>query len=379
MQFHPLTDRRSAQKRKAEKLKWRKVGPAWPGLYYYVPSGKYFAHLRRGGRLYRESLRTTDLQFAKRKWQAFRDRLDRTDVRYGRITFVQWLQEHYLPTLRGSPKTLADKQSIILRIKGQWLQARSQPMRDLKESQVLSFLNEQYGALSPATWNGALSLIRDALALAVRDRVLIESPAGSLKYRKRKQPIRLTPTFGQFTAFIADVRSQPFNADARDSADFLEAMGLLGLGQAELSGMKLEHVDLASGRIQVYRLKTDTGFVIPIYPQARALVERLCQGKKTGEHVFTLQQARKALTNACKRLGFPNFTQRSLRRMFITRALERGVDVKVIAQWQGHRDGGKLILDTYSHVRPEHSNRMAQLMTSEQPENVIPITEAQAS
>jgi len=32
--------------------------------------------------------------------------------------------------------------------------------------------------------------------------------------------------------------------------------------------------------------------------------------------------------------------------MFITRAIERGVDVKVIAQWQGHQDGAKLILQT---------------------------------
>jgi len=48
--------------------------------------------------------------------------------------------------------------------------------------------------------------------------------------------------------------------------------------------------------------------------------------------------------------------------MFITRAIERGVDIKVIALWRGHRDGGKLILDTYSHVNPAHSKRMALLM-----------------
>jgi hypothetical protein len=59
--------------------------------------------------------------------------------------------------------------------------------------------------------------------------------------------------------------------------------------------------------------------------------------------------------------------------MFITRAIERGVDVKVISQWQGHRDGGKLILDTYSHVRPVHSQRMAQLMDDS--ENVVPMKE----
>jgi hypothetical protein len=38
--------------------------------------------------------------------------------------------------------------------------------------------------------------------------------------------------------------------------------------------------------------------------------------------------------------------------MFITRAIEKGIDVKVISDWQGHSDGGKLILQTYSHVRP---------------------------
>jgi hypothetical protein len=50
------------------------------------------------------------------------------------------------------------------------------------------------------------------------------------------------------------------------------------------------------------------------------------------------------------------------------------VDVKLIAEWQGHRDGGKLILETYSHVNPVHSQRMAQLMTDAEPENVVPIT-----
>jgi hypothetical protein len=64
--------------------------------------------------------------------------------------------------------------------------------------------------------------------------------------------------------------------------------------------------------------------------------------------------------------------------MFITRCIERGIDVKVIAQWQGHRDGGKLILDTYSHVNPIHSQRMAALLTAEEPENVVPMRDAVA-
>jgi integrase len=87
--------------------------------------------------------------------------------------------------------------------------------------------------------------------------------------------------------------------------------------------------------------------------------------------VFKVRNAKKALAGACRRLGLPPFSQRSLRRMFITRAIEKAVDVKVIAEWQGHKDGGKLILDTYSHVHPVHSQRMAQLMSDAEPENVI--------
>ena len=175
---------------------------------------------------------------------------------------------------------------------------------------------------------------------------------------------------------MSDIRSQRFNADSKASGDFLEAMGLLGLGQAELSAIKRSDVDLVRGQIIVYRHKTDQGFAIPIYPQARPLIEKLCEGKAHDERLLAIDDARKALGSACRRLEFPPFSQRSFRRMFITRAIERGVDVKVIAEWQGHLDGGTLILRTYSHVRPVHSNRMAQLMTTEEPANVVSMRSA---
>jgi len=62
--------------------------------------------------------------------------------------------------------------------------------------------------------------------------------------------------------------------------------------------------------------------------------------------------------------------------MFITRCIEKGIDIKVISQWQGHKDGGKLILSTYSHVRPAHADRMAALLIDELPDNVVAIPSA---
>jgi integrase len=361
------------------KSKWYKVKRV-SGLYQYVPSGIYHARVRHGGKLYRESLETKDIAFAKRKLSDFKQRLERTDQRYSKISLLEWLEQKYFPTLQNASGALKAKKRIITRIKRTWHLARTQPMRDLKKSQVLTWLNKEYGQWSKSYWNSALSLIRDALNMALNDHVIMENPVAQVTYRKRQKPIRLTPTFEQFQAIVADIRGQKFNGhDAEQSGDFIEFLGLAGLGQAEAAAITRAHVDLESGRMIVYRHKTDVGFVVPIYPQLRPLVEKLCNGKKHNERLFAIDQARQALANACKRLELPAYTHRSLRRMFITRAIERGVDVKTLAEWQGHKDGGKLILDTYSHVNRAHSNRMAQLMNTGEPENVIPITAAEVS
>jgi len=78
-----------------------------------------------------------------------------------------------------------------------------------------------------------VQLLKEVFAMALRDRIISDSPAAHLKYIKHEKPIRLTPTWEQFKTIVANVRAQVFNADAQDSADFLEFLGLAGLGQAE--------------------------------------------------------------------------------------------------------------------------------------------------
>ena len=141
------------------------------------------------------------------------------------------------------------------------------------------------------------------------------------------------------------------------------------MGRAEVAALTWADVDLERGLIRTYRVKTDRGFTVPVYPRLRPLVERLrADAVAAGQagpsaRVFPIADIKKALEAGCRRLGLPAYRHRAFRRMFITDALQRGVDVKTIAAWQGHRDGGKLILDTYSHVMDSHSATMAQRMT----------------
>ncbi|HEY2625794.1 MAG TPA: tyrosine-type recombinase/integrase [Candidatus Udaeobacter sp.] len=357
---------------------FQKVGEC---LYRYS-NGVYYARFNTHGKEIRRSLETTDPAIARRELARFKNEQRQIDRSQGKLTLAE-LCDRYLKTVQHQkPRTIERKTCIVGRIKRDWPTGKFIQIGKIKPSECdlwLSSISRRAKHFGSASRNLHISCIKEAFDLAVRDRIIPVSPAQHLCSAKREKPIRLTPTFEQFKTIIADVRAQPFNADAQDSADFLEFMGLAGLGQAEAGSLTRSDVDLEAGRIITYRHKTSTGFAIPIFPQARPLLERLCEGKSNGDRIFKIRDAKKALAGACRRLGYPPFSQRSLRRMFITRAIERGVDVKVIAEWQGHRDGGKLILATYSHVRPEHSNRMAMLMADEQPDNVIPLQGVAAS
>jgi integrase len=350
---------------------FEKVGEC---LYRYSSNGVYYGRIRVEGKEIKRSLETSDPALARRKLARFKDEQRQIDRSQGKLTLAE-LCDRYLKTVQHQkPKTVERKTFIVGRIKNNWPTGRLTQVSKIKPSDVDLWLSRyRFGS---ASRNLHISCVKELFNSAVRDRIITASPAAHLRSAKREKPIRLTPTFEQFKALIADVRAQVYNADAQDSADFLEFLGLAGLGQAETSSLTRADIDFDAGRIITFRHKTSTGFAIPMFPQVRPLLERLFDSKSNGEPIFKVRDAKKALAGACRRLGLPAFSQRSLRRMFITRAIQLGVDVKTIAEWQGHKDGGKLILDTYSHVNPVHSQRMAQLLTLNQPDNVIQLSGA---
>jgi integrase len=128
--------------------------------------------------------------------------------------------------------------------------------------------------------------------------------------------------------------------------------------------------------LEVRRQKTGRSFQVPVYPQVETLLLKIAAQASLPEpqssdekaalplrRLFRIDDAKKALEGACKRLGYPQFEQRGMRRLFITRAVERGLDFKVISATQGHNDGGVLVAKTYSHLRPEHFEEMAAKLT----------------
>jgi integrase len=353
-----------------------------PGLYRYGQT--YYARVKVKGKQKTRSLCTHDRALARRLLAQFRVEQASLDHTVADPSLAALCERYAEKFEHQKPKTIEAKKLTLQRIRDWWpTGAAATSVSKIRESHCdawLAIVARRAKSFGPTSRNGYIEFLKSLFAYAARNRWILASPATNLERTRRAKPIRRTPTFEQFTAIVASIREQKFADTAEESADFVEVLGLAGLGQAEASSLTWGDLNWSHNTITTFRHKTETGFEIPLYPQLRPLLEkRFGAGQPGRKKIFTVRDAKKALAAACRRLDLPLFSQRSLRRMFVTRAIERGVDVKVIADWQGHKDGGKLILDTYSLVRAVHSQRMARLMTTDEPENVIPMNATAAA
>jgi integrase len=175
---------------------------------------------------------------------------------------------------------------------------------------------------------------------------------------------RLVPTEAEFAAIIAEIRTPTLKepnmkkhggqrrTENHDAADFAEYLGLAGVGQAEAATLEWSDVSWEQeGTVRYTRHKTGRVFSHPIYPWLRPLLERLRADNKAGKgRIFKIKDVRHSLTAATRRLKLPGFTQRSLRAFLIGKLWKSAVNVKLIAKWQGHSDGGVLIMKVYTEV-----------------------------
>jgi integrase len=311
------------------------------------------------GKRKEHSLDTTDRKIAERKLRAWISDLAKIDTEAEKTTLAQLLEKFTSVRSGMKPSTVRTDASIIKSLKAHWKHGL-----DIRVSRIRpSMLDEWLATIEPhlknSSFNRYAQFVKQLFDIALKDKMFSESPHPNLRttWKRPQKPIRLVPTDEQFQAIVADIRNQRQNAAAEESADFIEFIGLAGFGQAEASWLTWQRVDFQKGKLgelTIRRMKTGELFYVPIYVHLKPLLKKLYDRYQTPPtpetKLFTISDARKSLANACKRLGYPHFTQRSIRAYLIRRLWQSGVDIKLIARWQGHQDGGKLILNTYTEV-----------------------------
>jgi integrase len=330
--------------------------PGIVGLYRHTASGRYYGLKKVHGKKKERSLGTTDRKIAERRLKEWIDNLSKVDSEVEKTTLRQLIQTFIAVNKGKSESSQTVISGVLTDFQAWWPYGSDFQVRNVRPSHLEAWLALEEKRLRNSSFNRVAGVIKQLFELAVKDRIIASSPflGVSTRWKKPQTPVRRVPTIEQFEAIVASIRSQKYSRNAQATADFVEFLGLAGLGQAEASSLTWRDVDLVKGCMSVRRHKMDVRFTVPIYPHLRPLMERLL--KKAGGNpaasarVLKILDAKRALISACERLELPRFSQRNLRQCLIMRLWRAGVDKKCISRWQGHRDGGQLILDTYTEV-----------------------------
>jgi len=237
----------------------------------------------------------------------------------------------------------------------------SRPIADYKPQDIRDYLAKARAdkvkgrrRLKGQTINEAIwRLLDNAFALALEERFIDRNPMASVDREKTTPINRSQHSWADAERILEDAKN-------RSSESYLELkfMLLMGVGQAEAKDLMGGSVDWSKNTISFIRRKTGKQYEVPIYPWAKEFIQSEIESRlKRQQPVFDWRNPRKALETSCQNLGLARIEVRSLRRTLIIHLIQQGVELRLIAKWQGHADA-RLILSRYgAYIDADHEQR----------------------
>jgi integrase len=329
-------------------------------LYRHKGNKKYYAVKKFGSKRKVHCLSTTDRITANGKLTRWIQELTETDQGAADLK-LSALVDRYVSARKGLARHTGQCDHSRAKVFRETFQGgMGMPVTMVRTSDLATWITTEARVRNwkARSFNHMRLFLRGLFELAIADRIIAKSQnpfdAAIIKWRKPEPTFRYIPTVAQFEAIVAYAR-RPAEENKRggseEAARFMEMLGLAGVGQAELASMRVN--DIREDHLLFVRQKTKRPFRVPIYAWLRPVVQVLREKHKLSPpetRVFSILDVKSPLDTACRKLGFPHFTQRNLRAMLIKRLHDEGIPAKQIALWQGHTDGGVLIQQVYTEV-----------------------------
>ena len=344
-------------------------------LVRYVPSGKYFARVRVGGKLIRHSLKTKVMSVAQLRLHDLikeeRAKLETNTALAGGKMTVGDAIKIYLervnssPALKPSAKRYRDY--CVVALKKTWLQLEILDLRKVSERECLDWAEKFSNKYAASFYNNTVGTLREILKVGIKAGARYSNPALAIKKAKvRHSPPKL-PEQDQFFRVVEEVRKSGAG-QANHCGDLIEFLAFGGFRKGEAATVLRQHVNFRRSEIRVvgdpvHKTKNSEERTVPMIPEMKSLLERIWNERPSespDSPVMKVKECQKSLDRACKIVGIPRFTHHDLRHLFATRCIESGVDIPTVSRWLGHKDGGALAMKVYGHLRDQHSTAMAQ-------------------
>jgi site-specific recombinase XerD len=347
-------------------------------LYRREPIGVYYARLYAGGRNKWISLKTKVFSVAKlellkhlQSHHAVAEaetRTSRGKATVGDLAAI-YLQEVELDgSIKASTKEYRGK--TIKYLFRSWPGLSDRAPNRVSETECRHWAAEYRGKFSETLFNNTLDSFRHIFDLAAKRGLIARNPAAAVEKVKVPQKKLELPSGEQFKRIVELIRNAG-SATSDGCGDLVEFLAYSGLRATEAAGVRWQDIDLERARIYVAPGKTGQARYVPLLDSMRDLLARIkaeprwfrAEHRRKAGHILSVSECEKALTSACAKAGAHRMTRHDLRHLFATRCIESGVDIRTVSRWLGHKDGGALAMKTYGHLRHEHSQAMAKLVT----------------
>jgi integrase len=264
------------------------------------------------------------------------------------------------------------------------------PIEDITTAQLQDFFNEKLElGLSVKTVRNMFIMLKKALNRAVIDKLIPENPARYVELPKiQKKEIKVL-TQEQQEKLISVSYLHRYGP-------FIRLTLCTGLRLGELLGLKWEDIDFRKSELHIRRIlhrcknydpnvKTSTSIffdepktqrskrIIPLPENAISDLKKWKEKQEeevgnvefvvTDERGKYLEQStlKKYYNRMLDECGIKHMTFHALRHTFATRALEKGMDIKVLSEILGHYSVA-FTLDTYAHVLDKFKRENMELM-----------------
>jgi integrase len=366
----------------------RKRGETWT-YQFQLPHGTTRKTVSKGG--YR-----TKREAQAALTEALASHQSGTRVEPSKLTVAQYLEDHWLPTVRQDlkPSTFNGYEAIVKsRIIPHLGGIKLTNLTGGDVGRMLTALSETGNrrgkrpgttGLSKRSLRNTHTVLHSALAAAVKADHLVRNPVDKVKRPKASNPEMSTWTIDELRAFLA--------ATAEDRWGACWHLALMtGLRRGELVGLRWSDVDLDASRLSVWQSVTKTnGRVVVGDPKSesgkrpvsldagtvavlrrwrrRQLEERMAWGEawEDSGYVFTTEDGRRVdpeslawwFAKAVRTAGVPVIRFHDLRHTHATQWLANGGDMFVLQRRLGHHSI-TITVDRYGHLVPGQQEEAA--------------------
>lgn len=259
----------------------------------------------------------------------------------------------------------------------QWQGIAAMEPSSVTNAQVRTWIAGLSG-YSPDTLRGSLLYLRQTFDVAVEAGICTENPCDGVRPppRRNGDHERRKITAAQFDAIIGEMKRLKGNSGrASLTAELLAALGarigeLVGNPQTKTPPLRWADIDWSKRQVSICTEKgrgdaRNARRVIPFYLRLERVL-RAIQAKaphaKAYDAVAPTKVALRSLRGACKRLHtagklapeITHITHHDCRHLFASWAIAAGIDVPTVSKLLGHRDGGALVMRTYTHLITSH-------------------------